>query len=124
MKKSGYKPSKGNQSNNRARVSNFAPTHHKNERPKVNGGVFVYSKPLSVGELSKAIDVPATEIIKQLFLLGKMVTINQMLDDLRTCKHSVFSHMPDKEHGNVPGFCSQAERHAAGPHLIHRSGYG
>lgn len=81
MKKSGYKPSKGNQSNSRARVSNFAPTHHKNERPKVNGGVFVYSKPLSVGELSKAIDVPATEIIKQLFLLGKMVTINQMLDD-------------------------------------------
>lgn len=53
----------------------------KEEYAKVNGGVFVYSKPLSVAELSKAINVPANAIIKFLFMNGKMVTINQMLDD-------------------------------------------
>ena len=53
----------------------------KEEYAKVNGGVFVYSKPLSVAELSKAINVPANAIIKSLFMNGKMVTINQMLDD-------------------------------------------
>ncbi len=65
-----------------ARLSNFTPYKgRKEERAKVNGGVFVYSKPLSVAELSKAIDVPSPEIIKCLFLQGKMVTINQTLDD-------------------------------------------
>ena len=43
--------------------------------------MFVYSKPLSVGELSKAINVPTPAIIKFLFLQGKAVTINQVLDD-------------------------------------------
>ncbi len=64
------------------RVSNFTPNKGKKEvAPKVNGGVFVYSKPLSVGELSKAIAVPVNDIIKALFMQGKMVTINQILDD-------------------------------------------
>jgi len=65
------------------RVSNFVerPHGHKEEYAKVNGGVFVYSKPLSVADLSKAINVPATAIIKFLFMQGKAVTINQMLDD-------------------------------------------
>ncbi len=64
------------------RVSNFTPNKGKKEAaPKVNGGVFVYSKPLSVGELSKAIAVPANDIIKTLFMQGKMVNINQLLDD-------------------------------------------
>ena len=65
------------------RVSNFGdrPLNKKPEQAKVNGGVFVYSKPLSVGELSKAINVPAPSIIKFLFLQGKAVTINQVLDD-------------------------------------------
>jgi translation initiation factor IF-2 len=65
------------------RVSNFVerPHGHKEEYAKINGGVFVYSKPLSVADLSKAINVPATAIIKFLFMQGKAVTINQMLDD-------------------------------------------
>ena len=64
------------------RVSNFQPRERKREEfAKVNGGVFVYSKPLSVGELSKAINVPTPAIIKFLFLQGKAVTINQVLDD-------------------------------------------
>ena len=64
------------------RVSNFQPRERRKEEfAKVNGGVFVYSKPLSVGELSKAINVPTPAIIKFLFLQGKAVTINQVLDD-------------------------------------------
>ena len=72
----------GNRANNR--VNNFDPARRnarKEEFAKVNGGVFLYSKPLSVVELSKAINVPSTEIIKYLFLQGKALTINQLLDD-------------------------------------------
>lgn len=81
MKKKKYFSKKKIQQQNR--VSNFEerPHGHKEEYAKVNGGVFVYSKPLSVGELSKAINVPTTAIIKYLFMQGKAVTINQMLDD-------------------------------------------
>ena len=69
--------------NHPKRVSNFSdrPGSKKQDYAKVNGGVFVYSKPLSVAELSKAINVPVPSIIKFLFLQGKAVTINQMLDD-------------------------------------------
>ena len=64
------------------RVANFSSQPRKKEEfAKVNGGVFLYSKPLSVGDLSKAINVPAPAIIKFLFLQGKAVTINQVLDD-------------------------------------------
>ena len=64
------------------RQSNFEPRQQgKKEYAKVNGGVFIYSKPLSVGELSEAINVPVPNIIKFLFLQGKAVTINQVLDD-------------------------------------------
>ena len=69
--------------NHPKRVSNFQdrPNNKKAEQAKVNGGVFVYSKPLSVAELSKAINIPVPSIIKFLFLQGKAVTINQVLDD-------------------------------------------
>ena len=84
MKKSNYGPKKSDQkkANNHqeSRVSNFS-NERKKDYAKVNGGVFLYTKPLSVGDLSKAINVPSSEIIKFLFLEGKMVTINQLLDD-------------------------------------------
>ncbi len=69
--------------NHPKRVSNFQdrPNSKRGEQAKVNGGVFVYSKPLSVAELSKAINIPVPSIIKFLFLQGKAVTINQILDD-------------------------------------------
>ncbi len=66
------------------RIENFsshASSKKKEEFAKVNGGVFVYSKPLSVADLSKAINIPSVQIIKYLFMQGKMVTINQLLDD-------------------------------------------
>lgn len=57
----------------------FAPK--KTVREKLNGGVFVYSNPLTVSELAKELGLTPSEIIKQLFLSGKMVTINTTLSD-------------------------------------------
>ena len=48
---------------------------------KVNNGVFVYTRNMSVGELAKELNLNASDIIKFLFLNKKMVTINQTLDD-------------------------------------------
>ncbi len=50
-------------------------------RAKINGGVFLYSGDISVTELSKALNVPANDIIKFLFMQGKMININTILDD-------------------------------------------
>ena len=50
-------------------------------KTKVNGGVFIYTGAITVGELSKSLDVPVGDIIKFLFLQGKMITINTILDD-------------------------------------------
>lgn len=50
-------------------------------KTKVNGGVFVYTGAISVSELAKAIDVQCSDIIKFLFMQGKMLTINTILDD-------------------------------------------
>lgn len=59
------------------------PTNNSNKKEmnKVNNGVFVYSDTLTLADLSKQLDIPATNIIKFLFLNKKMVTINQTLDD-------------------------------------------
>ena len=50
-------------------------------KTKVNGGVFIYTGALTVGELSKSLNIPVGDIIKFLFLQGKMITINTVLDD-------------------------------------------
>ena len=87
MKKKPYYPSKkkegANNNNGKNRVANYSSDrgNRQKEFAKVNGGVFVYSKPISVADLSKAINVPVPVIIKFLFLQGKAVTINQLLDD-------------------------------------------
>ncbi|MBQ9457331.1 MAG: translation initiation factor IF-2 [Bacilli bacterium] len=81
MKKNNYGQKKNN-NKPQQRVSNFQPRQKgKEDFAKVNGGVFVYSRPLTVAELSAAINVPTPAIIKFLFLQGKAVTINQLLDD-------------------------------------------
>ena len=85
MKKNNNYQSKKNSSRpqQNARVSNFSarPNSKKEERAKVNDGIFVYSRPLTVAELSEAINIPTKDIIKFLFMQGKAVTINQLLDD-------------------------------------------
>ena len=50
-------------------------------KTKVNGGVFIYTGAITVGELSKSLNIPVGDIIKFLFLQGKMITINTVLDD-------------------------------------------
>ena len=50
-------------------------------KTKVNGGVFIYTGAISTGELAKSLNVDVSEIIKFLFLQGKMITINTILDD-------------------------------------------
>ena len=82
MKKNNYGSKKNNAKPQQQRVSNFTPRRPgKEDYAKVNGGVFVYSRPLTVAELSAAINVPTPAIIKFLFMQGKAVTINQLLDD-------------------------------------------
>ena len=84
MKKPQFNNKKGgqNKNHNGFRQANFESRPKKKEDfAKVNGGVFVYSKPLTVAELSKAINVPIPAIIKYMFMNGKAVTINQLLDD-------------------------------------------
>lgn len=48
---------------------------------KINGGVFVYTGAISTGELAKSLNIQVSDIIKFLFLQGKMITINTILDD-------------------------------------------
>lgn len=50
-------------------------------KTKVNGGVFVYTGAITTGELAKALNISVGEIIKFLFLQGKSITINTVLDD-------------------------------------------
>ena len=50
-------------------------------RTKVNGGVFVYTGAITTAELSKSLNIPVGDIIKFLFMQGKMITINTILDD-------------------------------------------
>ncbi|MCI7602388.1 MAG: translation initiation factor IF-2 [Candidatus Onthovivens sp.] len=65
------------------RISNVEYTNKPNkDYAKVNkGGVFVFTKSITVGELAKELNVGVGDIIKKLFLKNKMVTINQYLDD-------------------------------------------
>ena len=66
-----------------SRQSNISYNKNKKTQPKekVNGGVLIYSNPLTVSELAESIGLTPSEIIKYLFLSGKMVTINTTLDD-------------------------------------------
>ena len=66
------------------RQSNFVHRPHnqtRTVREKVNDGVFTYSGDLSVAKLAEGLNLTPSEIIKYLFLQGKMVTINSTLND-------------------------------------------
>ena len=70
---------KNNQNDRETNVSTKVSANKT--RTKVNGGVFVYTGAISTGELSTALNIPVGEIIKFLFLQGKNITINTILDD-------------------------------------------
>ena len=68
--------------NNSNRVSNIPQNFkQKDQINKVNGGVFVYTGDITVGELAKQLNVNSSDIIKKLFMNGTMVTINTTLSD-------------------------------------------
>ena len=73
---------KKNKNNNQQRETNVSTkVDTKKTHTKVNGGVFQYTGAISAGELAKSLNIPLGDIIKFLFLQGKMVTINTVLDD-------------------------------------------
>lgn len=53
----------------------------KNVDVGIKNGVFIFTSPLSVEELAKKLDKPTQSIIKYFFMLGKMITINTILDE-------------------------------------------
>ncbi|MGM9873729.1 MAG: translation initiation factor IF-2 [Bacilli bacterium] len=71
---------KKNKTNDRTTNVSTKVTANK-VKTKVNQGVFTYTGAISVLELSNTINVPANEIIKFLFMQGKMININTILDD-------------------------------------------
>ena len=73
---------KKNNKNSFSRESNVSVKVSADKtKTKVNGGVFTYTGAISTGELAKSLNVPVGDIIKFLFLQGKMITINTILDD-------------------------------------------
>ena len=71
-----------NKNNNSGRETNVSTkVNAEKAKTKVNGGVFVYTGAITAGELAKTLNIPLGEVIKFLFMQGKMVTINTVLDD-------------------------------------------
>jgi len=70
-------------SKNDSRTSNISNSSfsNKQEKEKLNGGVFVYTEPVSISKLAEKLGLNASEIIKFLFLQKKMVTLNTILED-------------------------------------------
>ena len=69
---------KGNNRRNNNRSNNNA---NVNRKPREEVKEMTYSSALTVGELADKIGRNASEIIKLLFMMGNMVTINSTLDD-------------------------------------------
>lgn len=72
---------KKNDSKDRRESNIPSKKSNSNSFNKINNGVFVFTKALTVGELAKELNINASDIIKKLFLQKKLVTINQYLDD-------------------------------------------
>ena len=62
--------------NKRNQKKNFAPREKRVEVTEIT-----YSSPITVGELAEKLHRNSSELIKVLFMLGNMVTINSQLDD-------------------------------------------
>ena len=75
MGKKNFKPNNQRETNVSTKVRADKP------KAKVNGGVFVYTGAISTSELAEKLNVAVSDIIKFLFLQGKMITINTILDD-------------------------------------------
>ena len=78
MAKQQRRNSSGRRNNHRSNNSN----NSYNPRPKMEAVTSItYEEGISVGELAQKMNRNASDIIKLLFMLGKMVTINSSMDD-------------------------------------------
>ncbi len=75
------KNNKSNKNNNRMRQSQIVDDKSSSNSANLEGDVFVYSGTVSLDQLAKSINVPVNSIIKDLFMSGKMLTLNSILDD-------------------------------------------
>ena len=53
----------------------------RNIRSRVEGGVYVYHGSLTIEKLAEDLNIRATDILKELFLQGKILNINSIIDD-------------------------------------------
>ena len=72
---------KNNKKDTTREVNISTKVHSDKAKTKVNGGVFVYTGAISVAQLAQALNISSSDIIKFLFMKGKMITINTILDD-------------------------------------------
>lgn len=78
MAKQQRRNNSGRRNNHRSNNSN----NSYNPRPKMEAVTSItYEEGISVGELAQKMNRNASDIIKLLFMLGKMVTINSSMDD-------------------------------------------
>ena len=78
MAKQQRRNNSGRRNNHRSNNSNNSYT----PRPKMEAVTSItYEEGISVGELAQKMNRNASDIIKLLFMLGKMVTINSSMDD-------------------------------------------
>ena len=73
-----FKPS--NKRNQKSNLISNIPTPKKVEN-EIKDGIVVYEADITVGELAEKINQTPANVIKFLFMLGKMATINTSLDD-------------------------------------------
>lgn len=74
------KGKKQNRNNRKGQQTNKAPQMHTPRKERELPEKITFSESLTVGELAKKLHREPSEIIKKLFLLGIMATINQSLD--------------------------------------------
>lgn len=74
------KGKKQNRNNRKGQQTNRAPQMHTPRKERELPEKITFSESLTVGELAKKLHREPSEIIKKLFLLGIMATINQSLD--------------------------------------------
>ncbi len=75
------KPNRSNKKATPKKKALISNVPNKKEEVKVGDGIVVYEEGITVAELAEKINQTPANIIKVLFMLGKMVTINSSLDD-------------------------------------------
>ncbi|HJB78598.1 MAG TPA: translation initiation factor IF-2 [Candidatus Nosocomiicoccus stercorigallinarum] len=75
------KHNNNNQKNNKKDNKNKQDKHSNNKSIDSGDRSFTYEEGITVGDLAEKINVDASKVVKDLFMLGIMTNINQSLDD-------------------------------------------